>query len=100
MTRKPHKTLAWYDCAQKAQEEETIATLHALKRAVHARIRYLETSEDRRRQREDARWLRRRPHAHQAIDIAYKALAKEMHPDTGGSHEAMARLEGETRRRI
>jgi hypothetical protein len=34
----------------------------------------------------------RRELAHRIIDIGYKALAKEMHPDKGGSHEAMARL--------
>ena len=28
----------------------------------------------------------------QLVDIGYKALAKELHPDTGGSQEAMARL--------
>jgi hypothetical protein len=32
-----------------------------------------------------------RPSA-EAIDARFKALARERHPDTGGSHEAMARL--------
>jgi hypothetical protein len=37
--------------------------------------------------------------ARRLIDIGYKALAKELHPDKGGSSEAMSRL-GDVRRRL
>jgi hypothetical protein len=34
----------------------------------------------------------RRELIHRFVDIGYKALAKTMHPDLGGSQEDMARL--------
>ena len=43
-------------------------------------------------QRAAERELQRRL-ARQLIDIGYKALASKLHPDKGGSREAMARLD-------
>jgi hypothetical protein len=34
---------------------------------------------------------------HQLIDIGYKVLSSKLHPDKGGSTEAMARLSGESK---
>jgi hypothetical protein len=36
--------------------------------------------------------------AHQLVDIGYRVLAARLHPDKGGSHEAMARLNNVRRR--
>jgi hypothetical protein len=45
-----------------------------------------------RRQQHEAERVEMRKLVLQAFDIGYKALARKLHPDNGGSNEAMARL--------
>jgi hypothetical protein len=64
------------------------ATVRAKQEARAQRLAELARhAEEARREREAQREMSRR-----MIDLGFKALAKELHPDLGGDHEAMARL--------
>jgi hypothetical protein len=75
-------------------ERDLLALCENAKRLLHDRCRRIKQRRDR---RSSPRW---RPVSsseeaavqHQVIDAGYRALAARLHPDTGGSHEAMARL--------
>jgi hypothetical protein len=56
-----------------------------------ARAQYMRQLAEQAKQREAER-IAQRELSMRMIDVGYKALAKELHPDKGGSSEAMSRL--------
>jgi hypothetical protein len=84
-------------------DEELAARIARLRDELHQKKRELRTAEAK-RERRMCGPPRRYPHpfspegrelhdmACQIIDTGFKELAKEMHPDAGGSHDDMARL--------
>jgi hypothetical protein len=65
-------------------------TWHQPVREIASRVNVEALTKDRQNREREAQMLRKL--SHQLIDIGYKVLASKLHPDKGGSAEAMARL--------
>jgi len=78
-------------------ERDLLALCKNAERLFHDRCRRIEQRRDRRSSRSRRSVLSKEQKQeadlkHRVIDVGYRVLAAKLHPDTGGSHEAMARL--------